>query len=116
MDHPSRLFDRIRRQQARPILPRRDPGSATPAPVPAVSHATMPPRAASPAIPRTPPLSPAPGAYSTAAPAPIAPVSPAGPADDSAAPVPAPAPRPARSHTLYSQIMRSHDRMGTRHL
>lgn len=27
-----------------------------------------------------------------------------------------PVPRPAGGHALYSQLMRSHDRMGTRHL
>jgi len=117
MDHPSRLFERIRRQQARPVLPRRDPTPATPAPVPAVSPAAPTPRTVSPALSRALPLSPAPPTFSTAAaPTPVAPVRPAGPCDDSAAPAPTPAPRPARSHTLYSQIMRSHDRMGTRHL
>ena len=77
MDHPSRLFQRIRRQQARPALPRR---------------ADAPP-----------PCS---------APAPT--VAPANPSGEGSAPVPSP--RPARGHTLYSQIMRNHDRMGTRHL
>ncbi len=49
----------------------------------------------------------------TAAPAgiPEAPARPAGP-QAAAGPVS----RPAGGHALYSQLMRSHDRMGTRHL
>lgn len=32
------------------------------------------------------------------------------------APAPAPTPAPTRGHALYTQLMRSHDRMGTRHV
>ena len=49
-----------------------------------------------------------------------APVPAATPVSEAPAPTPpdrpeAPA-RPPRGHALYSQVMRSHDRMGTRHL
>lgn len=45
-------------------------------------------------------------------PAAIAPQSPADPPPESRAA----APKPAGSHALYRELMRSHDRMGTRHL
>ncbi len=51
------------------------------------------------------------------APAPIPPSAPVPPAPPAVDPAPTPAPAPPRTgHALYSQIMRSHDRMGTRHL
>ena len=48
--------------------------------------------------------------------APATPAPEAPPTPEPAAPTPRTAPRPAGGHALYSQIMRSHDRMGTRHL
>lgn len=89
MDTPRSLMKRIRISAAHPL-----PADAPCAPVPAPVVPT----------PRAP-----------------APVPEAGPAPDApAAPVPRPSaptpcPAPARGHALYSQLMRSHDRMGTRH-
>ena len=60
--------------------------------------------------PRTPaptPVAPAPVPQN-----PTAPPSPAIPQNPPAQPVP----RPVGGHALYSELMRSHDRMGTRHL
>jgi len=97
MDHPSQLLSRARRQRARgtPF----DGGRAPVTPAPQTSQATQ-----------VPPVAPAPAPQATqAAPAPQA--SPA------SQPTQAPQARPApRGHALYSQVMRSHDRMGTRHL
>lgn len=99
MDHPSQIFSRIRRQKARPALPRQ--GRDIPLPAPAPARAQFP--AQSPA------QSPTPMPSSTPAPTPTPMPSPA--------PTQSPAPaRPARGHALYSQVMRSHDRMGTRHV
>ena len=85
MNHPSQLFDRIRRQQAhRPSSPR---DSRAPAPAPAQPTAA-------PAAPRDLSTPPHPDAPTP----------------------PAPATRRPTGHGLYSQVMRSHDRMGTRHL
>ncbi len=82
MNHPSHLFDRIRRQQAR--------------------------RPSSPREFRPP------------VPAPTAPMNAPGEPEDITEPrridAPPPAPRRPAGHGLYSQVMRSHDRMGTRHL
>ena len=61
---------------------------------------------------------PAPQPLSDRAPAPQ-PVAPQAPAPSPAAaptPAPTPAPRPTGGHALYTGLMRSHDRMGTRHL
>ena len=97
MDRPSQLFDRIRRQKARPGAAQHFPEARIPAPV-----APVAPQAPAPA----PQASPA-AADSPAQPAPT-PQEPA-----AARPTTA---RPAGSHTLYSQVMRRHDRVGTRHL
>ena len=95
MDHPDQLFSRIRRQKARPALLRQGQNGVAPAPM----RATVPARASVPSQP------------------PAAPPNPPQPAvaDEPPGSPPAP-PRPVRGHTLYSQLMRSHDRMGTRHL
>ena len=100
MEHPSQLFDRIRRRKARPDLPRQGGIPVVPAPIqPAVSQA---PASVEPSPPVDRPSPP-----------PTAPVQGVGlqllPSTPSQA-------RPARSHALYSQVMRNHDRMGTRHL
>ena len=59
----------------------------------------------------------------TPAPAPVAPVAspPQGTSTSPVAPTPPvapvqPVPRPVGGHALYSELMRSHDRMGTRHI
>jgi len=95
LDHPSQIFDRIRRQKARPALARRDWSAPAPAPAPI-------PAADRPA----PPTAPAPATMPSQPPAPSPAPSPATP----------PAPAPTRGHALYTQLMRSHDRMGTRHV
>ena len=108
MDHPSQIFNRIRRQKARPPLPRqgRDIPLPSPAPVgapfPAQSPAPvgMPFPAQSPSVPAQAPA-PTPAPTPTPASAPTQPPAPA---------------KPARGHALYSQVMRNHDRMGTRHV
>lgn len=94
MDHPSQLLNRIRRRKARPAL----------------SLGSKAPRRPAPAAPIAP-TSPAPAEQAV-------------PIDRSAPVLPgqsAPNPglttaRPAGSHALYSEVMRRHDRMGTRHL
>ena len=60
------------------------------------------------------PVVPAPTAPAspTQSAAPVAPVAPVAPAPRVSQPVP----RPVGGHALYSEVMRSHDRMGTRHL
>lgn len=98
MDHPSQLFNRVRRRKARPALRQNGRDAVAPAPI-RTSAPSMKPTADAP--------------RQTAAPQPMfgPPAQPAAPTD------PAPAlRRPPGSHALYSQIMRSHDRMGTRHL
>ena len=94
MDRPSQLFDRIRRQKARPGAAQHFPEARIPAPVapqvPAPAHQVSPAAADSAAQPTPTPREPATARPTTA--------------------------RPAGSHTLYSQVMRRHDRMGTRHL
>ena len=119
MDHPSQIFDRIRRLRARADLPRQGRDASTPrvAPAPAQFHAA----AAPPANPRHGAIPradrPAPAAIPTAAaPSPAVPPTPAALAEAPAQSPPGLPPRPARGHALYSQVMRSHDRMGTRHL
>ena len=96
MDHPSQIFSRIRRQKARPPLPRQGRDIPLPSPAPA----EMP-------FPAQPPSVPAQAPAPTPAPTPTPASAPTQP--------PAPA-KPARGHALYSQVMRSHDRMGTRHV
>lgn len=97
MDHPSQLFNRVRRHKARPALGQNGRDGVAPAPI-------------RPAAPLMQPTAEAPR------PATVPPAQPAAPAENPAA-SPAPTPRrPPGSHALYSQIMRSHDRMGTRHL
>ena len=91
LDHPNQLFNRVRRRKARPALRQNGRDGVAPAPIP----------------PAAPPMKPA----ADAAP----PAQPAAPTECPASPAPAPR-RPPGSHALYSQIMRSHDRMGTRHL
>ena len=95
MDHPSQLFSRIRRQKARPTLLRHGQDGVAPAPIQTALQAPA----------RVPPQSPA-----ASADQPQATVD-CDLSATSAAPV-----RPARGHALYSQVMRRHDRMGTRHL
>ena len=108
MDHPSQIFSRIRRQKARPPLPRQ--GRDIPLPSPAPVGMPFPAQSPAPAempFPAQPPSVPAQAPAPTPTPAPT-PVS---------APTHPPAPaKPARGHALYSQVMRSHDRMGTRHV
>ena len=86
MNHPSQLLRQIHRQQARDRAPRQGVAPLTPAPAP---------------------VAPAPMAKAPENPSPQAPAQSASPA---------PAPHRPRGHALYSQVMRSHDRMGTRHL
>ena len=86
MNHPSQLLRQIHRQQAHGPATRGN--AATPAPTPA-------------------PIAPAPAAKTPEVPSRQPPAQ---------APSPAPAPHRPRGHALYSQVMRSHDRMGTRHL
>lgn len=98
MNQPRQIFSRIRRQKARPAYPCADRRPVpAPAPVAPIDPTPAPPQASAPAPANTP--VPAPARPSPAAP----------PAGLSTA-------RPAGSHALYSQVMRRHDRMGTRHL
>lgn len=90
LDHPSQLFNRVQRRKARPALGQNGRDGVAPAPI----------------RPAAPPMKPV-------ADAPQPTIVP--PAQPAASPSPAPR-RPPGSHALYSQIMRSHDRMGTRHL
>ena len=89
MDTPRSLMKRIRNSAAHPI-----PAGAPRVPVPA-------------------PIDPAPRIPTPTPDAGPAPDAPAAPVPRPAAPTPCPV--PARGHALYSQLMRSHDRMGTRH-
>lgn len=102
MDQPSQLFNRVRRRKARPALRQNGRDAVAPAPI-------------QPSAPSMKPTADA--SRPTAAPQPMfgPPAQPAAPAERPAAPTPA-LRRPPGSHALYSQIMRSHDRMGTRHL
>ena len=86
MSDPSALFRRVRQRKAE--LSQVPEFSRVPAPAPVGGTAP----AAPPAAPETAARPSAPQA------------------------APGPVPRPARGHALYSQLMRSHDRMGTRHL
>ena len=113
MDHPSQIFDRIRRLRARADLPRQGRDAATPRVAPA--PAQFPAAAAPPANPRPGAIPRADGPAPAAIPTAAAP-SPAAPAEAPAQSPPGIPPRLARGHALYSQVMRSHDRMGTRHL
>ena len=102
MNQPSQLLRRARQQRNR-NLP--DPRGFRP-PAPAPAPAAIPSQSAP--VPPTTPVPPP-------TPVPTLPEAP------TAAVPPAPAPvaqRPNRpsGHALYSEIMRSHDRMGTRHL
>ncbi len=107
MSHPREILNRIerRRRHAQPLsnAPR------TPAPIaPAAPVAPIAPAApVAPAVP-VPPLTPV---------QPTSPVQPAAQVSQTpqAAPV-QPVPRPVGGHALYSELMRSHDRMGTRHI
>lgn len=61
------------------------------------------------------PVQPAPMPVTPAAQA--APSTPTAPiASTTPASAPQPVPRPVGGHALYSELMRSHDRMGTRHI
>ena len=95
MDHPSQLFNRVRRHKARPALGQNGRDGVAPVPI-------------RPAAPLMQPTAEAPGSATPDAPQSDAardlPSSPAAPL------------RPARGHALYSPVMRSHDRMGTRHI
>lgn len=88
MNPPSQIFDRIRRQKARPM---KLAPSIRPAPAPAPTAVQPAPQPApAPAGMTAPPPSPAPAAP---------------PAGMTTA-------RPAGSHALYSQVMRRHDLAG----
>lgn len=109
MNNPSQLLNRARLQKSRDLPPRRSANVPVPAPLPP----SAPPSAAVPAAPacQCDAVPPAPS---------FVPAAPASPAPD-ASPAPRPSgdaasPRRPQGHALYSQIMRSHDRMGTRHL
>jgi len=96
MSNPSEVFRRIRRRNAGFLRQPGSPSPTIPAPAPAGGLA--------PAAP-TPPGKSAPPS-STPWDAPSRPT-----ADGRRA-----APPSASGHALYSELMRSHDRMGTRHL
>ena len=100
MSHPREILNRIerRRRHAQPLsnAPR------TPAPAPVAPVVPTPP--APPAQP-TSPVASTPQGTSTS---PVAPTPPVAPVQ--------PVPRPVGGHALYSELMRSHDRMGTRHV
>ena len=70
---------------------------------------------ATPALRGATPVAPAPAPMS-ATPTPVPSPMPASRPAPGPAPARQVAPRPAGGHALYSQVMRSHDRMGTRHL
>ena len=120
MDHPSQIFNRIRRQKARPPLPRQ--GRDIPLPSPAPVGAPFPAQSPAPVGMPFPAQSPAPAEMPFPAQSPSVPAQAPAPTP-TPAPTPASAPthppapaKPARGHALYSQVMRSHDRMGTRHV
>ena len=103
MNDPREILSRIQRRKRPGATPPGANPARTPAPAP-----IQPPQTAT--VPQTTPaLQAAPAPQTTPVPQ-TAPVS-------QAAPVPqaAPAPRPG-GHALYSELMRSHDRMGTRHV
>lgn len=109
MSHPRELLKRARTQQARrtPPEPTRVPAPAPVAQV-APTAPTAPVASVAPVAPVAPvtsvtPIAPQPSAI------------PANPPRPAPAVQPAPVPRPA-GHALYSELMRSHDRMGTQHL
>ena len=89
LDHPSQLFNRIRRQKARPTLLRQGQAGVAPTPIQTAVQAPV-------SVPQQ-----LPAANSDTCDLPASPAAPA---------------RLVRGHALYSQVMRSHDRMGTRHL
>lgn len=108
MSHPREILSRIQRRQAHRDALRSLGAPRVPAPAPAggLSPVTPIPTTASTSASSMPIPSPTP--------APAMPAS-------LPAPMPAPAPiqppvRPAPGHALYSELMRSHDRMGTRHI
>lgn len=107
MTQPREILRRIQRRQARRDALRGLDAPRTPAPA-SPSIPTPHPAPVPPPVP-----SPHQAAFSQSVPSPQpAPISPPAP------PVqPAPSPsRPTPGHALYSELMRSHDRMGTRHL
>ncbi|MBQ8110171.1 MAG: hypothetical protein IJ124_08445 [Clostridia bacterium] len=97
MSSPSDYFRHIQRRQT--ACPREKGAPRVPAPAPAGGLSPiLPPRSAPSPVPRDP-------------------VQPPEDAPQEGVRAPAPAvSRPARGHALYSEVMRSHDRMGTRHL
>lgn len=101
MSNPREVMQKIRRRQQAGQPTANAP--RTPAPMPASPVQPVAP------IPR---VSPAPVQSTSPAPAPVAPVQPNPPSADQ----PAARPIPHSGHALYSELMRSHDRMGTRHL
>ena len=100
MNNPRDILAQIQRRQAHRDARLASGAPRTPAPAPISAGS---------------PVAPAP-----AADAPVARPVPPAPTAQAGAPTPEPAaqpaPRPASGHTLYRQLMRSHDRMGTRHL
>lgn len=120
MSHPREILSRIQRRQARRDALHTLGAPRVPAPAPAVglspaaplipNHASTP----SPSAPVSPPT-----------PVPSTPIPNPSSAPSTVIPNPVPTPtqapvqpsaRPVAGHALYSELMRSHDRMGTRHL
>ena len=97
MSHPREILNRIQRQRAQP-RPGQDARVPAPAPAGGLSPAA-PPVSSAPSIPPDPPAARTPQAPPAPSVPPLQPV-----------------PRPVGGHALYRELMRSHDRMGTRHL
>ena len=104
MSQPRQILRRIQRQQRQKAAAPHSLAGFPP-------HPSPPATASEPNAPRTP----------APAPIPTAPVPPPQPmpqpvAQTASVSQTAPVPRPGGGHALYSELMRSHDRMGTRHL
>ncbi len=98
MSQPRQILRRIQRQQRQKADAPRSLAGFPP-------HPSPPATASEPNAPRTP----------APAPIPAAPIPPPQPMPQPVAQT-APVPRPGGGHALYSELMRSHDRMGTRHV
>ena len=131
MNNPQEIMARIRRSRRQTSPPSRagtpvpapapmtppsgQPARSTPAPV---AFATSFPAASAPPTPTTP----APAAFAARPPQAAVPVpppaeeAPAGPGSAPGGDRPRLVSRPVGGHALYSELMRSHDRMGTRHI
>lgn len=132
MNNPQEIMARIRRNRRQAAFPQR-PSAPVPAPAPAAAIPQAPapssfasPTPASPSSPVPVVPTPAPASFappgSAVVPSPFpTQEAPASQSEPQAAPTreeprPRLVSRPVGGHALYAELMRSHDRMGTRHL